>query len=307
MAPNLFLCVKKTVTPWTWCSPRVTSNSGRMYLYSGNEPVEGLYAISPRGKRYLVAVMPNGDKDVDNIFQTANNNSKGDKSEKVGFGKANVTQITDMTLPLQRAKRYDERSNAKYSSCLACTRTNIMQADKAMSSIKFILNNTISSPVAKHCNHKIQQASTQSSPITPNQQDRNGYRFLAKHLQIEYNTILGRWMFSSEIRMRSIVAPMCRSLTCMETDMSVCGKTKDRKLFCLDDGVSWVVGNAKRKELYKDGEFLFVVDEKTGVVRRQTVSEVKRSRERIRRRMGKILALDAEGEYVPLLRYLEGA
>ncbi|KAH9216888.1 hypothetical protein DL95DRAFT_495197 [Leptodontidium sp. 2 PMI_412] len=197
------------------------------------------------------------------------------------------------------------------SSWSTCKGSPIVPINKPTNSVDFILNDTGAlphqeSPFGKDSHRYLRQAHspTRSSTTRISQIDLNGYRFLAKPLQVEFNNILGRWMFSSEIKTRSIVAPMCKSLKCMEADMSVCDKTVNREMFCLDDGISWVVGGAKRKKLYVDGEYLFIVDEKMECMRRQTVEEIKESRVLLEERQGKILVFEEEEEYVPLLTYL---
>ncbi|KUJ22142.1 uncharacterized protein LY89DRAFT_681460 [Mollisia scopiformis] len=143
--------------------------------------------------------------------------------------------------------------------------------------------------------------------------DLNGYKFLRQPLRIEYCQITKRWMFSSEIRTRKVIVPMCRDLNCMAKDMSLCGKTVDMELFCLDDAESWVVigkggrGHLSRrweKHLGENGR-LYCVDEKTECMRRQTVEEVKASRLRLEREKGKFGFFEEDASYMAVVRYLE--
>ncbi|KAL5329006.1 hypothetical protein ACEPPN_002515 [Leptodophora sp. 'Broadleaf-Isolate-01'] len=166
------------------------------------------------------------------------------------------------------------------SSWSTCKGSPIVPINKPANSVDFILNDTGAlphqeSPFGKDSHRYLRQARspTRSSTTRISQIDLNGYRFLAKPLQVEFNNILGRWMFSSEIKTRSIVAPMCKSLKCMEADMSVCDKTVN-------------------------------LDEKMECMRRQTVEEIKESRVLLEERQGKILVFEEEEEYVPLLTYL---
>ncbi|CZT41038.1 uncharacterized protein RSE6_00719 [Rhynchosporium secalis] len=294
MAPNLFLCAKTAVTPWTWCSPPHTTKS---HFYSGKEPVEGVYAISPNGKRYLVAVKSNHNKDIDGIFQIPNSTSN---SKRRTSANAKVTQIESPTLSLQTSRKNDHSAKV---NIIESTNRRVL---KAFLTTTAGATNHRKSSFDQAAPHYARQTATQSITTQINEIKLDAdYRFLFKPLRIEYNNILSRWMFSSEIRGRSIVAPMCKSLTCMENDVRVCGKIVKRELFCLDDGVSWVVGNTRRKMRYRDGEFLYVVDEKTGVIRRQSVQEVRDSRMVLWKRAGRILKFEEDQDYSPLLKYLD--
>ncbi|KAE8441780.1 hypothetical protein EG329_004292 [Mollisiaceae sp. DMI_Dod_QoI] len=143
--------------------------------------------------------------------------------------------------------------------------------------------------------------------------DINGYKFLERPLRIEYCDITERWMFSSEIRCRKVIAPMCKNVNCMARDMNLCEKTVDMELFCLDDAESWVIiGKAKYRAIPKiwrpyvgESGRLYCVDEKTECIRRQTFEEVKASRLRLTREKGSFMMDDDEASYMPVVRYLE--
>ncbi|KAG4436152.1 hypothetical protein IFR05_008356 [Cadophora sp. M221] len=349
MAPNLFLIAKKAISPWKWCSlQQTTSKLDKTQIYFGREPIKGIYIISPKGKRYLVAIRPNRNTDVDRIFRMTKNIPKCD--EKRELAKINNTPIANTTVYLQSTEKNDDSTKtgtiqvtvteksrnslpfsiasttssqtstqtttsrlsiSTNSSWSTCNKSPIVSVGKRVNTVAFILNNTGAlphqkSPFGKDCHRYLRQACSRTGSSTTKicQIDLNGYRFLAKSLQVEFNNILGRWMFGSEIKTRTIVSPMCKSLKCLETDMSVCDKTVDREMFCLDDGISWVVGGAKRKETYVDGECMYMVDEKMECMRRQTVGEVRDSRELLEERLGKVLVFEGKEEYVPLLKYL---
>lgn len=103
-------------------------------------------------------------------------------------------------------------------------------------------------------------------------------------------------------------AHICKSITCMEVDMKVCGDYVYRDLFALDDGISWVVGNLKRKSPYKSGEFLFkidIVDKERAIARRQTIKEAAENTVLLKKRVATSSATGGEEDYVKLLRYLD--
>ena len=90
--------------------------------------------------------------------------------------------------------------------------------------------------------------------------------------------------------------------------MKVCGGYVYRDLFALDDGVSWVVGNPRRKTPYKSGELLFkidIVDKERAIARRQTFKEAEENTFLLKKRVATSLATGEEEDYVKLLRYLD--
>ncbi|KAK0128609.1 hypothetical protein ONS95_000571 [Cadophora gregata] len=349
MAPNLFLLAKKAVSPWKWCSSESNSSPDRPHLYFGREPITGIYAVSSKGNRYLVAIRPKRKPDVDGIFQTTRNNSVGGKRD---LAKSHVASNTMTTEYIQSTELYNERaktivqvtvtelpravspssttstrsrtsthkSEIQYStytesSYSTCSKNPIVSCDKSVNSKDFVMNNTgvlphQKSPFGKDCHRYKRQSQSpiRSARTKIGQIDLNGYRFLARPLLVEHNNILGRWMFSSEVKARTMSAPMCKSVTCMETDMRHCGKTVQRELFVLDDGVSWVIGNGKRKTPYRGGEFLFkldMIDDELGLPRRQTVQEVEESGHMLAERHGNFIVGDDDVDYAALLRYLD--
>ncbi|KAH7419285.1 hypothetical protein BKA64DRAFT_12988 [Cadophora sp. MPI-SDFR-AT-0126] len=344
MAPNLFLLAKKAVSPWTWCSFQLKSESDRPHLFFCREPITGIYAISPRGKRYLVAMKPKRNPDVDGIFQKTRNSICGESE----LAKKVTTPTSETTEYIKSTELYDENAKtivkvtvtelprdvspssttttsthtspnthctSTSSSCSPCKKSPVVPTDKPVNTVDYIMNNTgvlphQKSPFGKESHRYLRQSRspTRSAKTKISQIDLNGYRFLKKPVQVEYNNILGRWMFCSEVKARTVSAPMYRSITCMESDMRVCGKPVYRDLFALDDGVPWVVGNAKRKDPYKDGEFLFtmdMVDDEWALPRRQRMQEVEESRALLEKRRGMFMVFDEQDESVALLRYLD--
>ncbi|KAH7342742.1 hypothetical protein BKA65DRAFT_504680 [Rhexocercosporidium sp. MPI-PUGE-AT-0058] len=383
MAPNLFLFAKTAVSPWKWCLvQQPASKLDKTQLYFGREPIKGIYAISSRGKRYLVAIKPNCNVDVGRIFMRRNIPACDERSElaKINnipiqnvsvddqpqhlpspsasalfrYQKLIVTHILQTTVYLQSTQKAEDgtrtgtlqvtvtekprdsspsstiasttsqtcsqtvvttprtviNTNSSSSSSI-CNKSPIIPVNKPINSVEFILKTTGALPRLKSSfgkdSHRFRRQARslmRSSTTRISQIDLNGYRFLAKPLQVEFNDIVGRWMFSSEIRTRSIVAPVCKSMRCMKRDVSACSKSLGREMFCLDDGISWVVGGARRKAAYREGQCLFMVDWKMDCMRRQNVQELRESEKLLEEICGKVLVSEQEEEYVPLLRYL---
>ncbi|PVH89663.1 hypothetical protein DL98DRAFT_579450 [Cadophora sp. DSE1049] len=348
MAPNLFLLAKKAVSPWKWCSFQTKSKLDRPHLYFGREPVTGIYAVStgrrylvaikPKRKPDVDGIFQTtrnnslwrkSEPAKKNITRTGEITEYTQSTELYDENAKTIVKVTVTELPRDASPSSTTSTISRTSthtpsnkyctstkcSWSTCKKSPIVPIDKPVNSIDYIMNNTgvlphQKSPFGKDCHRYLRQSRSPTRSAKPeiSQIDLNGYRFLAKPLQVEYNNILSRWMFSCEVKARTMSAPMCRSLTCMETDMRVCGKTVYRDLFVLDDGVSWVVGNAKRKTPYKDGEFLFKIDmvvDEWGLPRRQTMQEVEESRVLLEKRWRMFIVFDEQDESAALLRYLD--
>lgn len=81
--------------------------------------------------------------------------------------------------------------------------------------------------------------------------------------------------------------------------------------WCLVDGVSWVIagelkhGVAKeRTSVWKEEEILYIVDEATEAIRRQSVNEVKQGRIALKENQGKVMDAIKGANYMPVVRYL---
>jgi hypothetical protein len=66
MAPNLLLVAQKACNPLSCWKPSKTDDKR---LYYSNTPVQGIYSENSRGCRFLVAIKPNGKRDVEGIFR----------------------------------------------------------------------------------------------------------------------------------------------------------------------------------------------------------------------------------------------
>lgn len=98
----------------------------------------------------------------------------------------------------------------------------------------------------------------------------------------------------------------------MEKNPEKCGRTVKRKLFCLDDGFSWVIVSRRYPGLVRKADtHLYVVEEETGHMRRQTIEEVARHRSLLEdaRLAGPRTLEAAEGDgevdYMVVIRYLQ--
>jgi hypothetical protein len=132
--------------------------------------------------------------------------------------------------------------------------------------------------------------------------DINGFKRLAQPLRIEFCAITKRWMFSSEIKSRTVKVLMCRDITCMRKSHEGCERKIRRKMFVLDDGHSWVeVGKFGKGKI----DVLFTVDTETECMRRQSKEEKRASNLRLERERGRFLECDEKGGYMSLVRYFQ--
>jgi hypothetical protein len=136
-----------------------------------------------------------------------------------------------------------------------------------------------------------------------------GYQILAGALEVEFNDVLKRWMFCSEVKERSVISPMRTKLCYMEKEPRKCRTPgRMRKLFVLDDGESYVVvARHPNWRLFKKDrpEILFCVDAESEMIRRQTVQELEANRAKLEKAKPRFLFDDEDANYMPLVRYLE--
>lgn len=132
--------------------------------------------------------------------------------------------------------------------------------------------------------------------------DINGFKRLARPLRIEFCSITKRWMFTSEIKSRTVNVRMCRDITCMRRSHEDCERNMGRKMFVLDDGYSWVeIGRFGKEKM----DVLFTVDQKTECMRRQSKEEMKVSNWYLGREKGRVLECDEEAKYMSVVRYFQ--
>jgi hypothetical protein len=166
-----------------------------------------------------------------------------------------------------------------------------------------------------------------------NHVDINEHKFLRKPLEIEYCDILGRWIFSAELRMRTVKVEMYKRVSYIKKDPRTYRKTCKRELLCLDDCVSWVLldktwlgrlsdscsGKEKRRGYGQGansglkGLDLYIVDDETEGMRRQSAEESSTSWKALESlsresHLPRIFAgeegCEEEGVYMPVVRYL---
>jgi len=342
-------------------------------LYFSRQPVPGIYAKTKHNKRYLVALKGNSKKDTENIFihnKEANydldNLKELDKvltpaqMKEIHFtNRISTESSASGSSDWDKNGRYDDWSWEKDGRPIVTTlisvnrprscnssKVSIISANRPVHSPSYILNGTggpclhQKSPFRKQHRNKRSMSPShlrishgRSYHEKVNQIDINGYRFLRKPLEIEYCDILGRWIFSEELKMRTVKVEMCKRVDCIEKDPRTCGKMFKRELLCLDDCVSWVLlektwlgrlfDSCSRKEKrcgYGEGVNsgskrlnLYVVDDETEGMRRQSVEESNRSwkaleglsrESHLPRIFAGVEGCEEEGVYMPVVRYL---
>jgi hypothetical protein len=214
----------------------------------------------------------------------------------------------------------DSKQTTTSSTTYRSTKSCICPPGKVIHSVDYILKNDGHLPhqqstwSRQNLNQNTRSISflkfkSKDEPRGLEQIDIIGYRFLNKPLEVEFNRVLKRWMFCSEVKERSVVSLMCADLCCMEKDPMICGKPVWRKVFALDDGESYVVaaGHLGWKRFVKDGSgILYCVDEESEIIRGQTVKEVELSRRNLGKAKPRFLVNDDAANYMPVVRYLEG-
>jgi hypothetical protein len=112
MSPNLMLLVKNACNPCNIFYQEV-SKSNNNGLYYSAMPVPGIYSENSRGARYLIALKPNGKKEVESIFR---HNPKEDSTVHLANSKANsienvLAQVTDKDTTMTISKSADMTSD----------------------------------------------------------------------------------------------------------------------------------------------------------------------------------------------------
>jgi hypothetical protein len=227
MAPNLYLKARKLANPCEWF--KIDVKYTHQYHYQC-EPVPGVYATVKCNGTYLYAIRPNCKKDPEKFFD-----SRPGFNNQLKQNNTSAPQIDITATP----KNSTESTNQS-------TTTNSINPTNSVRPISINVNLPLQeSPLRKCAN----SSSTSLSSLIHNNPnvtkvksiDFGGFKHLRQPLKVEYNYILQRWMFSSEIRTRKFITDMCVQRTCIEPDPRVCGKTLSRELFALDDGISWIV------------------------------------------------------------------
>jgi len=95
---------------------------------------------------------------------------------------------------------------------------------------------------------------------------------------------------------------MCEDITCIRKSHEGCEREIWRKMFALDDGYSWVEVGKKGKG--KKGA-MFMVDDETECMRRQSKEEMRVSEWNLGREKGRFLEYDEKVDYMSLVRYFQ--
>lgn len=317
--PNLYLTIRK-ISPLRWyaCYKQRDLHTIEKLYYS-TAPIPGIYAVTANGRQYLVAIKPiKGKKDTENIFEPAKKcydnailRSKAAKSNQVT---SNIN-IRKLSFSSSRTTLNGGNNDKKDYSFTQPQHVKILRQDKPIHSKEHILFGTggnaphQKSPfrnclITKHYNRHspfldfpgyCRESGLQEADI-------NGFKKLRQPLRIEFCSITKRWMFSSEIKIRSEGTLMCQNSKCMRSSHEPCEKQTWRKMFALDDGYSWVEVGMFRK---RKGNAMFRVDDETQCMRRQSKEEVKVSTWYLEREMGRFLECDVNTDYMSLVRYVQ--
>jgi hypothetical protein len=136
--------------------------------------------------------------------------------------------------------------------------------------------------------------------------DTAGYRSLATPLKVEFNTITQRWMFSSETKLRTRIAPVHEGVYASPS-MRIWAPKK--QFFVLDDGQTCVVkadivdGQFCERRVKKDAK-LYGEDGFHGMIK-LTKGESEEARARIERSKGRFLMSWKEySEHSAVVRYM---
>lgn len=249
MVPNLMPIASKMCNPLSWFHSLQNEQRQHHYHYQ-MAPVPGIYWCNGPSNRYLVAIKPNDNKDVDNLFATPKTNN----------------------ISLARPSRQFPRSEPQASSTItlgsATTATNSTKSVSITAEnwegITFsIRTNHDKKPLSKK-NHfrEFKKEKANFHHIT-REDCFGGYRRLAEPLKIQYNKILERWMFEAEIEERTIRINMCSSENCesyrhkfCEWQCSKscgylkCGTLIEREMFALDDTETWVITGDLKSRMF---------------------------------------------------------
>jgi hypothetical protein len=335
MAPNLLLLAKKAIAPWEWIKSKDIPNSIRKIYYS-TVPMPGIYAITADKRHYLVAIRPQkGKKDTEGIFvppkeswnvpkwevESCNSMSREVTSQTAECsknGKENSNYSKDAlftTAQTTTGSRYPSIKTVE-SYCLFCksSRSTVI-GGKHVYSVEFIVNGTgghlpqqksaFRKQIYDRSHHRISSffhLDRNRGKCGIQEVDINGFKRLRRPLRIEFCCITKRWMFSTELQIRTEIVLVCSDITCVRKSHEACKEEVWRKMFVLDDGYSWVLvksgGKGKKGVLYR-------VDEETECMRRQSREEMTVSKWFLEKARGRLLEYGEEADYMAVLRYVE--
>jgi hypothetical protein len=321
--PNLYLTIRK-VSPLHWyeCYKQRDLHSVQKLYYSP-VPIPGIYAIAANRRHYLIAIKPvKGKNDTENIFEPAKKSchdliirSNADKanqiisnnlSRKLSFSSTRTTLNGDI----------DDEKDCFFGCHFAHPEyVKVLEQDKPTHSKKHILYGTEGhDPHQKlpfrNCLRKKQDSRLSQlldflgyrGESRLQEADMDGFRKLRILLRIKFCSLTRRWMFSSEIKIRTEEVLMCEDIMCMRRSHEGCEREIWRKMFALDDGYSWAeVGRLERRK----GNGLFRVDDETEYMRRQSKEEVRVSEWCLERAKERFLEDDEEADYMSLVRYFQ--
>jgi hypothetical protein len=320
--PNLYLTIRK-VSPLHWyeCYKQRDLHSIQK-LYFSTVPIPGIYAITANRRHYLIAIKPiKGKSNAENIFKPAKKSchdptirSNADKanqiisnnlSRKLSFSSTRTTLNGDI----------DDKKDCFFGYRFTHPEyVKVLEQDKPTHSKKYVPFGTgghgphQKSPFRNYLSKKQDNRLSQLLDFLGyrgesrlQEADMNGFRKLRNPLRIKFCSLTRRWMFSSEIKIRTEEVLMCEDITCMRRSHEGCEKEIWRKMFALDDGYSWVeVGRLGRRK----GNGLFGVDDETGCMR-QSKEEVRVSEWYLEREKERFLEDDKEADYMSLVRYCQ--
>jgi hypothetical protein len=313
--PNLYLTARKA-SPWYWYECYKQRDLHHIQkLYYSTLPAPGIYAITTN-KHYLVAIRSQkGKKDTENIFEPAKktygyptlrskmNRAKGACSRKFSF-KSTRTTLNNGKEDFIYSYYFTHSEHVK-----------ILQQEKPIHSAKYILFGTgghLPHQKSPFRNYLITKHDNQFSQFLDflgyygesrvQEVDIDGFKRLSHPLRIEFCGITKRWMFSSEIKIRTEKVLMCENITCMGRTYDDCEREIWRKMFVLDDGYSWVeVGGRGKGKMH----VLFRVDDETQCMKQQSKEEMKVSQWYLEREKGRFLEHDENADYMPIVRYVQ--
>lgn len=246
------LIAQRTCNPFPWFySPQDKQKQQHHYHYQ-TAPVPGIYWCNGPSNRYLVAIKPNGNKG-DNLFASPRLN------------KGSLPRPFDQfSKPVSQAS-----STVTWGS-----NTTVTSSTKSVSFATEIREGITSSIRTKHDkkplsekNHfkEFKNEKANFNHIT-REDCFGGYRRVVEPLKVQYNKVLERWMFKTEIEERTIRIYMCTSEKC-ESERhehcawqcaKACGSLKcgtliEREMFALDDAKTWIItGDLKSRKINGD-------------------------------------------------------
>ncbi|EKD19917.1 uncharacterized protein L3040_002402 [Drepanopeziza brunnea f. sp. 'multigermtubi'] len=243
-------------------------------------------------------------------------------------GNSKASEISIKSRLTESANGDSKTSNStKSSTSISFVQSPVVQPNKEIHTVEYTLNKKgtfphqkspssketkgyrrrfMSPPLATIAKPNSQKNNTTRKTTGVQKIDLNGYRFLAKPLEIEFNAITNRLMFRAEVEARKAVGLLCRTTKCecQGKGGATCGNTVRKEMFVLDDSLSWIVLERERKHPYKEGEALYMIDEYGEGMMRQSAREARCSEIRIQMMKGKFVVAEDEDRYALLLKYL---